>query len=110
MKIRTWLACVVMVGGFGAYEMRGCLSKAPPDEKLAGRFEAMCKIAKDNIETPEKGVRKLGGYLLDHTDDILGELGGTITTIERIKNDDKHDQRARVARDRIRKPLSECEE
>ena len=89
--------------------MRGCLSKAAPDEQLASRFDDLCDIARKNVETPQKGVRAMGVYMLKHTDDMLGEFGGTIATIEAIKDDDKHDKRAEVARDRLRAPLQACE-
>jgi hypothetical protein len=39
---------------------------------------------------------------------MLGEFGSTITMIEKIDDDAKHDERARVARDRLSKPLSGC--
>jgi len=108
MKLFRWLAGAVLVGGV-VFAMRGCLSKPDPDERLAGRFEKMCKIAHDNIDTPEKGVRQLGRYAAQHTGDILGELGDTITTIEKIGDDDKHDARARLARERLYEPLHGCE-
>lgn len=109
MTKRVWIVPALLVGGVAAYQLSGCLSKEP-DQKLAGRFEDLCEIAGDNIKTPEKGVRKLGRYLGSHTDDLLGELGGTIQLIERIDNDDAHDARAQLARDRIGKPLRECEQ
>ncbi len=90
--------------------MRGCLSKPAPDVRLAGRFDDLCDIARDNVKTPEKGVRALGKYFLKHGDDMFGEWGGTIAEIEKIKDDDKHDDRARVARDRLRQPLRACED
>lgn len=110
MTKRAWIVPALIVGGgLAAYRMSGCLSK-DPDQKLAGRFDDMCEIAGDNIQTPERGVQKLGRYLGSHTDDLLGELGGTIQLIERIDNDDAHDARARLARQRIAKPLQECEQ
>ncbi len=108
MRKRAWIVPALVVGGgLVAYRMSGCLSK-DPDQQLAGRFDDMCEIAGDNIETPQRGVHKLGRYLGSHTDDLLGELGGTIQLIERIDNDDAHDARARLARQRISKPLEEC--
>jgi len=107
--MKTWIAGVLVAAGVGVLAMRGCLSKPPPDERLAGRFEDLCDIARSNVDTPEKGVRQLGRYLGKHVDDIFGDWGATFATIEKIKDDDKHDQRARVARDRIRAPLRACE-
>ena len=110
MKRKGWIVGVVVTGGV-VLAMRGCLSKPEaPDVRLAGRLAAMCEIARGNIATPERGLRKLGGYLGKHLGDITGELGDTIATIEKIADDDKHDERARVARDRIRKPVHSCED
>jgi hypothetical protein len=44
-----------------------------------------------------------------HAGDVLGDWGETLATIERIPDDAKHDARARVARDRIRKPALACQ-
>lgn len=106
-KARGILVGALIAGGV-VFAMRGCLSKADPDERLAGRFDKMCAIARDNVESPERGVRKLGSYLGDHLGDITGEFGETIAMIEKIRNDEKHDQRARVARDRILGSVAEC--
>jgi hypothetical protein len=110
MKSSGWILGAVVAGGV-VFSMRsGCVStSSAPDERLAGRFEAMCKIARSNISTPEKGVRKLGHYFARHTGDILGEFGETIVTIEKIRDDDKHDDRAMLARDRLQKPWRACE-
>ena len=90
--------------------MRGCLSRKPaPDERLAGRFADLCDIARKHVDTPEAGLRTMGRYLDRHTGDLFGEWGDTLAAIERIPNDDKHDDRARLARDRIRKPLYACQ-
>ena len=97
-----------LIAGGAVMAMRGCLSKPPPDSQLAGRFEDLCGIARSNVDTPVKGVRKIGAYLLKHTDDMLGEWGATIATIESIKDDEKHDERAYDARDRISAPLHAC--
>jgi hypothetical protein len=108
--MKTWIVGVLLAAGVGVLAMRGCLSKPPPDERLAGRFEDLCDIARKNVDTPEKGVRQLGRYLGKHVDDMFGEWGGTFAEIEKIKDDDKHDKRARVARDRLRAPLRACED
>jgi hypothetical protein len=97
-----------MIAGGAVMAMRGCLSKPPPDEQLADRFDDLCKIARANVDTPVKGVKKIGAYLVQHTDDMFGEWGGTIIAIESIKDDDKHDKRAYVARDRLTAPLHAC--
>lgn len=110
MKPRSWLAGAVLAGGV-VFAMRGCLTQRheAPDEQLAGRLIAMCKIARANVSSPEPGVRALGRYLDRHVGDLLGEWGATLAAIERIPDDWHHDERARLARDRLRKPLLACE-
>lgn len=112
MKLEGWLFSALLAGGvvLGFRASGGCLDRSEaPDEKLAGHFEDLCGIARDNVKTPEAGVRKLGRYMGSHTDDMLAALGGTIQTIERIADDEDHDARARLARDRFAKPLRACE-
>jgi hypothetical protein len=109
MNTKTWVVGALIAGG-AVMAMRGCLSKPAPDVQLAGRFDDLCDIARANVETPEKGVRAIGKYLLKHTDEMFGEWGGTLVEIEKIKDDDKHDARARVARDRLVEPLRACED
>lgn len=109
MKTRGWMAAALVAGG-SVLAMRGCLNqkKVEPDQQLAKHFDDLCDIARKNVETPEKGVRAMGKYLQRHTDDMLAEWGMTIVTIESIGNDDKHDARARTARDRLQQPLRAC--
>jgi hypothetical protein len=108
MKARSWIVGVLLIGVL-LFAMRGCLNQPAPDQRLAEHFEALCDIARDNVKTPERGVRKLGGYLGKHLGEIFGDFGSTIATIEKIKDDEAHDERARVARDRIRAPWRACQ-
>jgi hypothetical protein len=113
VKKSAWLVSVVLAGGVlvALRTSGGCLTKkGDPDQELAGRFAALCEIAGDHIDSPVPGIRKIGRYLGRHTDDMLGELGGTIQLIESIPDDAKHDARARLARTRIHKPIHECED
>src|SRR5690606_7033070 len=89
----------------------GCLNDTTkaPDKRLAQHFDELCAIARGNVDTPVRGVRKLGGYLAKHTGDMLGDWGATLAAIERIPDDATHDARARLARDRLAKPLRACE-
>lgn len=107
--MKTWLAGLVVAGGL-AYSLKGgCLSTtSAPDEKIAERMADICVIARDGANDPVKGVKKLGKYFDAHTGDLLGEWGETLATIERIPDDRKHDDRARLARDRIQAPLIRC--
>ncbi len=111
MKAKGWFALVLIAGGgvVSVRAMGGCLDQPSPDQKLAARLDDLCDIARDGAEKPVAGVRALGRYMGKHTGDLLGELGDTIALIERIPDDDAHDQRARTARDRIQKPLRGCE-
>ncbi len=110
MTNKGWIVGALAVAGIGFGIKGGCLSNTTkaPDEKLAARYDELCKIAGDNIESPVRGVRKLGHYMANHTGDMMADWGNTFATIEKITDDAKHDARARVARDRIRKPLIAC--
>jgi hypothetical protein len=111
MRKRAWIVpAVIACGGLVAFRMSGCLNSKAPDEKLAGRFDDLCAIADDNIQSPQRGVQKLGRYLGSHTGDMLGDLGETIQIIEHIDNDEAHDARARLARRRIAKSFEECDQ
>jgi hypothetical protein len=106
----TGLILGALVAGGVAYTIKGgCLNQeSAPDERVAQHFTKMCEIARANIDTPERGVRKLGHYLDKNTGALLGDWGETFAAIERIPDDNKHDRRAEVARDRIRRPLIAC--
>lgn len=109
MKLQGWVVTAVAAGGL-VYGLRGgCANSTAPDEQLADHFEELCGIAKANTATPKAGVKKLGGYLVRHLDDILGDFGSTIVEIETVRDDAKHDDRARLARDRIHGPWIACQ-
>lgn len=110
MKTRGWIVIALVVGVvFGLRPYAGCMNQPEPDQRLAAHFAELCVIARDHVAKPEKGVRVLGRYLGTNTGPILGSLGSTIALIERIPDDGAHDARARLARDRIQKPLRTCE-
>ncbi|HEY5950015.1 MAG TPA: hypothetical protein VIV40_31185 [Kofleriaceae bacterium] len=110
MKTSGLILGALVAGGVAFTIKGGCLSsEKPADAKLAAHFDKlMCGIARNNIKTPERGVRELGRYMDKHTGEMLGDFGEMIATIERIKDDDKHDRRAEKARDRLHKPLIAC--
>jgi len=111
MKTKGWIVAGVLAAATVVSIKGGCLGgNAAPDERIASRFTDMCKIARKNVYTPERGVRALGTYLDKHASDMLGDWGETIATIERISDDRKHDQRAFLARQRITKPVNDCME
>lgn len=110
MKATGWVLGAVLAAGVGFTIKGGCLgSERAPDVRLASHFEKMmCGIARDNVKTPEKGVRKLGRYLDKNAGAIFGDFGDMLATIERIPDDTKHDKRAEKARDRLQKPIIAC--
>lgn len=105
-----WLAGGLAVAGLVFTIRGGCLSETTkaPDEKLAVRLDELCEIARDNVADPVRGVRKLGHYMVKHTGDIYADFGNTLAAIEKITDDAKHDARARLARERMRKPILAC--
>lgn len=109
MKASGWVVGALVAAGVVFTVKGGCLSSEdPPDVRLAARFDQMCEIARDNIQTPERGVRKLGRFLDKHTGDMFGAFGDTLAAIERIPDDAKHDKRAALARDRLHNPFIRC--
>ncbi len=110
MKASGWVLGAVLAAGAGFTIKGGCLSsERAPDERLANHFDKMmCGIARDNIKTPERGVRKLGRYLDKHVGEMFGDFGEMLATIERIPDDTKHDKRAEKARERLQKPIIAC--
>lgn len=109
MTAPRWILGVLVAGGVAFSIKGGCLSSEPaPDERLAKHFDGMCAIARDNVKTPERGVRKLGHYLDKHARDMFGDFGDMLATIERIPDDDKHDRRAEKARNRLQRPFITC--
>ncbi len=107
MKTRWKIAMLCsFLAAFWLY--KGEASKAP-DENLASHLQGICKIAKANAVTPVKGVQRLFHFLGHHSSSMMKEFGDTLVLIERIANDEAHDDRARQAGKRIRKPLLACE-
>ncbi len=111
MTAKGWFAVALVAGGamFAVKTTAGCLNKPVPDQRLAGRFDDLCDIARKGVDKPEAGVRSLGAYMGKHAGDLLGDFGNTIALIERIPDDEAHDERARMARERIHAPLVACE-
>ena len=105
-----WFLGALAVAGIGVGIKGGCLQETTkaPDEKLAERFDDLCDIARSNVDSPVRGVKKLGHYMAKHTGDLMADWGNTFVVIEKITDDAKHDARARLARDRIQKPLILC--
>lgn len=110
MSKQGWLVIALVAAGAGYTLKGGCLNTSvrAPDTKLADSLGDLCKIARANIESPSKGVSKLGEYMGKHVGEMYGAWGDTLAEIEKITDDDKHDARARQARDRIRKPVLTC--
>ncbi len=109
MKLKGWLFSALVAGGVVFGLRGGCVNNSAPDEELADHFDELCDIASHNIDTPKKGVTKLGRYMARHLDDMMSDFGATIITIEKIQDDEKHDARAHLARERIQKPWRACQ-
>jgi hypothetical protein len=105
---RVVIAALVAGGAVAAVKMGGCLSSKDPDEKFGGHVEDICKIARDGAGKPVAGVKKLGHFLADHAGDMAKEYVDTIALIELIEDDGKHDDRARLAHERMVGPLVDC--
>jgi hypothetical protein len=111
MKRFLLLLVVVLVFGFVWWTSRrddGGGGKAP-DEQLAEHTRAMCKIAKAGIDHPDDGVRKLFRYYGQQGPAIASEWAHLLVLIERIDDDRKHDDRARLAARRIHAPAIACQ-
>jgi hypothetical protein len=91
---------------------RGCLgcrgSGRAPDAALGRQFGDVCRLAARGIDEPVQGVRSIGAYLVAHAGDMLKNFGDTVAAIERIADDEAHDERALVARERLLEPLVAC--
>jgi hypothetical protein len=107
MKTRWKLLLLLVLLGV-VWFYRGGKSKAP-DQKLAAHLQGICKIAKLNSDSPERGVRQLFAYLGKNSPSMMKEFGDTLVLIERISDERAHDRRARLAGKRIRRPLQRCE-
>ncbi|MEO8846245.1 MAG: hypothetical protein ABI591_20765 [Kofleriaceae bacterium] len=105
---RVVVAALVL--GVSAYAMKGCLSPRSPDKQLAGEFHDVCTIAHDNLESPERGVRQLGRYLVKHLDDMSGQFGALVAQVAAIDDDHKREARALEAHERMRAPLLACQD
>jgi hypothetical protein len=103
MKAKGWITMAIVAGGvgFAVKTTAGCLNRPAPDQKLAGQFEDLCDIARAGAEEPVAGVKALGKYVVLHGGDLTKNLVDTIALIERIPDDEAHDERAFVARDRL---------
>src|SRR5580704_4801266 len=108
MTYRKWLVGAVVLGVGVTAANRGCLHRKAPDEKLADHLAQTCRIARDNVDTPKRGVDELGRYLAKHTGEVMGDFGDLLTTIETIRDDREHDERALLASDRLREVTRPC--
>jgi hypothetical protein len=79
-----------------------------PDQRIAGHHRAMCAIAEHGAEAPREGVAKLFRYYGDRGPDLARDWAELFVLIERIDDDRRHDERARLAAKRIHEPLARC--
>lgn len=108
MKPNRWMV-VALVSASAICVYCSHRNAPEPDQQLGDHLAALCEVARDHVKTPAQGVRQLGRYLGTHTGEMMGELGSTLAIIEQIDDDDAHDERAELARDRIQAPLHACE-
>jgi hypothetical protein len=81
-----------------------------PAERLAGRYRQICAIAGDNVKSPSRGVDRMGAFFAVHGSEMLRDYGDLVSSIERIRDDRRHDAEAREAGRIINAPLHECAE
>ena len=79
-----------------------------PDQRLVRHIDALCEIARTNVDTPREGVDAWFGFLAGHSPDIFSQFGELLVVIERIPDDDAHDARARTAAKRLHTATSRC--
>jgi hypothetical protein len=93
MKKRSlWLA--VVCGGCLAYlAVRGCGNE--PEGRLAAHLDALSKIMKGHLGSPEKGVTRLFDYNQAHVSEMLGLWGELIATLDRIEDDRAREKRGK---------------
>jgi hypothetical protein len=108
MTSNRWMVAALMSAG-AVFAYRGCLRPLDPDQQLGGHLASLCEVARDHVTAPAQGVRQLGRYLGKHAGEMLGDFGSTLAIIERIDDDDAHDERAGIARARIQAPLRACQ-
>ena len=84
-------------------------SSHAPDERLASRIDDLCQIAARHVNKPKLGVQRWFAYLGHHSPDMLEQTGKMFVAIERIADDSKHDDRARLAARRLHPVLQRCE-
>ena len=80
-----WFLGALAVASIGVGIKGGCLQETTkaPDEKLAERFDDLCDIARNGVDSPVRGVKKLGHYMGKHTGDIMAE-GCTLVSTSRM--------------------------
>ena len=79
-----------------------------PEARLAGRYRELCGIAGSNVKSPSRGVDRMGAFFAAHGAEMLHDYGELVTSIERVADDRRHDERAREAGRVINAPLHEC--
>jgi len=83
--------------------------KSSPEDQLVVHLDAICAIAETHVDKPQRGVVKMFSYLGKNSPDMMKQFGASLVAIERIKDDRKHDDRARQVRDKLEKQALRCE-
>jgi hypothetical protein len=108
MKTNRVVLVTALLVGAGVVVATRSGGTTDPDEKFAGHVEKLCVIARDGAGEPVAGVKRLGTYLADHAGDMYKDFVDTVALIERIPDDEEHDDRARVAHETMLAPLVDC--
>jgi len=103
--MKKWMVLLGVVTVLGG--LRACLHQAP-DERLGKVSEEICAIAKRGKKAPLDGVNRLFALTARRGPDILHDWGELLVEIEKIDDDDDHDERARLAHERVVGPLYAC--
>ena len=102
------LVVMVLIAGVGLWAWNRPNRGSQPDAELARSFGDMCKVAKKNLDTPQRGVDQLFRYFGRHTPAMMKQFGELLVEIEKTSDDAEHDRRARQAHKRLRRPLVVC--
>jgi hypothetical protein len=103
--MKKWMVLLGVVAVLGG--LRACLHQAP-DERIGEFSEAICAVAKRGKKAPLDGVNRLFALMARRGPDLLHDWGELLVEIEKIDDSRKHDDRARLAHDRIMAPLGAC--
>jgi hypothetical protein len=107
MKRKTLLV-LVPVAAVALYVGQSDRREPGPDERIGARLAKVCPIARDNVETPVRGVDALGRFFAENTPGVLHDFAELVVQIERIDDPRRRERRAEVGHTRMFAPMSRC--